>query len=173
MKPRHVAISTAVVAIAVGVVLVVSGMPPGLVLLFSSVVAVGGALATAIVDPEEPVLPERPTSMRGGARREVGSVAWSLRSSRGRVSPGASARLSAVAARRLARLGIDLDDPADRPRAEAALGARAYRVVSEPDPRSFSTMRAAIRAVDQLNDPSATRPPAAVAPPATAPRSPG
>ena len=153
MKLVHVAVLTAVLAIAVSVVLAVSGLPLGLVLLFTAVVVVGGALATAIVDPVEPALPERPNPLRGGARREVGSVAWSLRSTRGHVSPGASARLHAVAARRLARQGIDLDDPADQERAEAALGPRAYRVVTEPATRSFSTMRAAIRAVELLTDP--------------------
>ena len=173
MKPARVALGTAIVALAVGVVLAVSGLPFGLVLLFAAVVAVGGALATAFVDPEEPTLPERPTLLRGGARREVGFVAWSLRSTRGRVSPGASARLRSVAQRRLARQGIDLDDPADRLRAEAVLGARAYRVVSDPMTRSFSTMRAAIRAVDHLDDGSSARPHAIAAPPVITPRSPG
>lgn len=172
MRPARAALLAAAVALAVGVVLAVSGLPLDLVVLFMAVVVAGGALATAFVDPEEPTLPERPISARNGARREVGSVAWSLRGGRGRVSPLASFRIRTVAARRLARLGIDLEDPADRARAEAALGQRAYRVVSEPAPRSYGTMRSALRAVDRLGSLDSTDRPIAV-PPATHPRSPG
>jgi hypothetical protein len=147
---RRVTIITALVAVAIGIFLFVVGIPFYIFATFVCLVVLVGGLIAAIDDPDEPKLPEVRGAMRGGARREVTDAAWRLSESRGRVGAAGAERLRAIAARRLARRGIDLDDPADRSRAEAALGSLAYAVVSRPSTQPAAALRATVRAIDRL-----------------------
>ena len=86
-----------------------------------------------------------------GARREVARLSWSMQGYESRVQRQSVRRLHQIAAYRLGEGGLDLDDPRDYLACQAALGERAYRVVSEPDERPlYADFVAAVTAVEKL-----------------------
>jgi hypothetical protein len=145
-------------AVVVAVVLWFAGLSTlqsGIV--FAAVLAVGGTFV-ALRDEGPSAWPVQPVRTTPGARRDVQSLGWALRS-RGGVPERAILRLRTVARRRLAAThGLDLDDPADRPAIETVLGAGAVDVLTrstrpELDLGSFS---AVLTAVESIDDPSTT-----------------
>lgn len=89
-----------------------------------------------------------------GARREVDRLSWGLHGFESRVDRRSLAHLRGIAARRLQRRGVDLEDPADADRARALLGDPAYTALTaDPGtpPRYDSFARAAAR-VEQLTE---------------------
>jgi hypothetical protein len=62
-------------------------------------------------------------------------------------------RLHEIALYRLGEQGLDLEDPRDYLGCQAALGERAYHVVSEPDERPlYADFVAAVSAVEKLGN---------------------
>ncbi len=86
-----------------------------------------------------------------GVRREVARLSWSMQGYESRVQRQSVRRLHAIATYRLGQQGLDLDDPRDYLACQAALGPRAYAVVSEPDERPmYADFVASVTAVEKL-----------------------
>lgn len=86
-----------------------------------------------------------------GVRREVARLSWSMQGYESRVQRQSVRRLHQIATYRLGQQGLDLDDPRDYLACQAALGDRAYAVVSEPDERPLYTdFVTAVAAVEKL-----------------------
>lgn len=87
-----------------------------------------------------------------GVRREVARLSWSMQGYESRVQRQSVRRLHQIAAYRLSLQGLDLDDPRDYLACQAALGDRAYAVVSEPDDRPmYADFVTAVGAVEKLS----------------------
>ena len=89
-----------------------------------------------------------------GVRREVARLSWGLSGFESRVDRRSLATLRGLAAHRLRRHGIDLDEPADAPRARQLLGEPAWTTVtSDPtSPPRFDSFARAVTAVEQLTE---------------------
>ena len=86
-----------------------------------------------------------------GVRREVARLSWSMQGYESRVQRQSVRRLHQIATYRLGLQGLDLDDPRDYLACQAALGDRAYAVVSEPDDRPmYADFVASVAAVEKL-----------------------
>ena len=86
-----------------------------------------------------------------GVRREVARLSWSMQGYESRVQRQSVRRLHQIATYRLGLQGLDLDDPRDYLACQAALGDRAYAVVSEPDDRPmYADFVTAVAAVEKL-----------------------
>jgi hypothetical protein len=106
---------------------------------------------TPVVNTEQawPELNDQRTDV--GVRREVARLSWSMQGYESRVQRQSVRRLHQIAAYRLGLRGLDLDDPRDYLACQAALGDRAYAVVSEPDERPMYTdFVTAVAAVEKL-----------------------
>ena len=66
---------------------------------------------------------------RPGVRSDVAQLSWALRDRDGQVSEPGEKRIRLFARRRLARHGLDLDDPAHWERIEALIGESAYALL--------------------------------------------
>lgn len=89
-----------------------------------------------------------------GVRREVARLSWGLSGFESRVDRRSLATLRGLAAARLRRHGVDLDEPADAVRARRLLGDPAYATVTS-DPASlprFDSFARAVTAVEQLTE---------------------
>ena len=125
-------------------------------LLAVTIVAVGTVLAL-LAAPHDERWPEARVVLRSGARREVARLSWSMADDDGTVSDAAVQRLRTLATVRLAERGIDLADPADRSAAESALGATAFRLLTEPGrhrPEALLRCAAAIERLDRSHSAS-------------------
>ena len=89
-----------------------------------------------------------------GVRREVSRMSWGLHGYEGRVDRRAALRLHQLAARRLQRLGVDLDDPAQAPRARELLGDQAYAALTTgaADPPRYDSYARAVTALERLGE---------------------
>lgn len=94
-----------------------------------------------------------------GVRRDIARLSWGMDGFQSRVDRASVNRLRGVAVARLARLGVDLDDPSDREQARALLGAPSYGLLisGTTDLPTFAVFAAAVTAVEQLNDKELTR----------------
>jgi hypothetical protein len=97
-----------------------------------------------------------------GARNDVSSLSWSLRSGWGRVGLTAERRLKGIARRRLALYQLDLQSPRDRAQIEQLVGRRAYRAIA-PNSRRELRMRALLHCLDVLDTLDPIRSPAPAA----------
>ncbi|WP_108252522.1 hypothetical protein [Planctomonas deserti] len=125
-------------------------------LLAVTIVAVGTVLAL-LAAPHDERWPEARVALRSGARREVARLSWSMADDDGTVSDAAVQRLRTLATVRLAERGIDLADPADRSAADSALGATAFRLLTEPGrhrPEALLRCAAAIERLDRSHSAS-------------------
>jgi hypothetical protein len=134
-------------AFAIGVSLVHSLLICGAVLASMAILELMG-LADA------PFWPELQEAARGGNRREIARLSWMLTSRRSDSDRDAILRLRAVASRRLAFAGIDLDDPLDSARSKAALGPAAYSLLTQASGRAPQRRALAecVRALEALGD---------------------
>jgi len=136
------------------------------VLRAGSALLVGvAAAAIAVLAPrlgvaDEPELPGAARASRDGVRSEVQDLTWALVGRDGRAGDRAVRRLHAVGAVRLARHGVDVDDPRDADRAVALVGRRAYSTLSEPasHSRSIADIRHTITALENLGSTTRTHP---------------
>jgi hypothetical protein len=97
----------------------------------------------------------RASERRGadGSRKDVETMAWSLRGSWGRIGLTAERELRRIARRRLALEGLDLSNPAHRPAIEALVGAPVYQVLTRErwGRLSLRTLGRTLDALDQVN----------------------
>ena len=137
---------------------------------------IAGAAAAAVAIVELPTLAQDPNwptpdeTRRGGGRREVTSLSWMLTSRHGGTDRAAVLRLRAIAFRRLALQGVDLDAPAHHQRAIQMLGADVLAILMSDG--SFSAShRQLVQCIEALErlDPASDR----TAPPRTTLTSPG
>ena len=151
--------ATTITALVVGVVVVpVAAALFGVQLVQVLLLAALGATVCALIRfrPEVEDPPWWPEAeildSDQGARRDVSRLAWSVSGADQQVGRTMRLRLHDVAARRLARRGVDLDDPAQQDAAIAAIGADAVRAL-DPDIREIVSLRAfgaAVAAVESL-----------------------
>lgn len=134
-------------------------------LIASVVVALGAGhgllpLATGVS------LPDRMAGKRGGTRREVAGLSGILTGRRGVVTQMAAARLRALAARRLAHLGIDVADPGHAAAARELLGAAAYDalIAAPARPMRYNDFVRHVDALERLDDRAPAAPGSAPAP---------
>jgi hypothetical protein len=134
-------------AFAIGVSLVHS-------LLILGAVLAAGAILGLIDLADAPFWPELQEGTRGGNRREIARLSWMLTSRRSDSDRDAILRLKAVASRRLAFAGIDLEDPADGARARAALGPSVHALLTEASGRAPQRRALAecVRALEALGE---------------------
>ncbi|MGI8457884.1 MAG: hypothetical protein ACR2LI_07210 [Propionibacteriaceae bacterium] len=142
-------------AVAVPTVVWAGGLAPVQTLLLavlgSGVVAVARFRPSA-VDVEWPapavLAPDK------GARREIARLSWSVgRGGDSRVGSTSVRRLQELAARRLARRGLQLHDPADAAQVTELLGAGPLRLLTTPRGMSHvspAAFREAVAAVERL-----------------------
>jgi hypothetical protein len=90
--------------------------------------AVGAALANN--DTGDLIWKVGEGPQRPGAREDVSELAWSIESAWGLVGRRAEIRVRRLARRRLALLGLNLENPADRAQIEARLGEEATQLVT-------------------------------------------
>ncbi|QPZ39959.1 hypothetical protein [Paramicrobacterium chengjingii] len=123
-------IAVCLLTIAFGALLWLLGLAPSFAVAFGLLVPVIALLWACRADNDSaPWGPAEP--YRGvGARQDISRLAWALRSTQGRVGDTARKRVRAVAAHRLERIGLHLDEPADEPAIIAAIGERAFAVVA-------------------------------------------
>lgn len=127
-------ITACVLGIALSAVLWLLGFALSFALAFGLLVPVIALLWECRADndtaPWGPSEPHREV----GARQDVSRLAWALRSTDGRVGNSARKRVRALAAHRLERIGLHLDEPADEHAIIATIGKRAFDVI---DPSSL------------------------------------
>lgn len=98
---------------------------------------VGLAVAAAVAVLQRLDARVEPRAARGtaqrsdGARGEIAETAWTMQSRDGRAGERALRRLREAGARRLARHGLDLSDPADADAVLALIGARARTTLTQ------------------------------------------
>src|SRR5690554_6314006 len=125
------------------------GLAAVVVVLAVVVVRRGGARAAW--------LPDNRTET-DGSRLEVAALSWSLLGRGGRVSEGALRRLRAVARGRLARNGLDLDEPAHHEAIAALLGPAAWEVLTTTaDMPSRRQYEQCVRALERAEPDPTTR----------------
>jgi len=99
---------------------------------FASAVVVGCAVAAGVAVVQridgriEPRAGTRSEHRTDGVRGEVLELAWTMVGRDGRAGERALRHLRAAGARRVARHGLDLTDPADADAVRALVGARAH-----------------------------------------------
>jgi len=93
--------------------------------------------------------PEPETARNTGTRREVARLSWGLHGQDARVDRWSARRLHALAARRLATLGLDLDAPQDAAECRRILGGRTYDALSL-DPNNLPRYADFVAALDVL-----------------------
>src|SRR5690606_952440 len=130
-----------IVAPGVGLLVLLVGFGPGDALLVALVVLVIGVVAVVLGAGHTHEFPPAELRVSDGTRLEVATLTWSLVGRDGRVAEASVRRLRAVAARRLANVGVLLPpDHAFRPdhvtddehyrRAREILGERAWQTLT-------------------------------------------
>lgn len=104
-----------------------------------------GVAWTGFAGGEGPEFVRPRSEPRPGTRSDLMQLAWSLRSRDGRISDTGAKRLRAFARGRLARAGVDIDDPADAGVARTLLGEDAWATLIGGD-------RPGLRAVEHCLD---------------------
>ena len=98
------------------------------------VLGLAAATLTAVLQRVDLLAEPRPADhvheVRAGARGEVLDLAWTMVGRDGRVRERTLRRLRESAARRVARHGLDLNDPDDAAASTALLGARAHATLT-------------------------------------------
>lgn len=133
---------------------------------FGAAYAVVIATAIAVVVLAWSDLPDGDVSARwpsravapDGVRDDLERLTWQLGTSRGPVGEGAVRQVRALAAARLARRRLDLDDPADRAAVEALLGPAVYRALCQSTRPTLAALVRCLDAIDGIADPAAPRP---------------
>ena len=145
-------------ALAVALVIFAAGLVVGLDVVHCALLAVAGAAMIplgALSAADDDGWPEHEDDRAdAGARREVNRLSWGLHGFESRVDRRSLAHLRGIATRRLHRLDVDLDDPADADRARHLLGVDAYAALTaDPGaPPRYDSFALAVVAVEQLTE---------------------
>jgi hypothetical protein len=136
---------------AVGVIAWYFGMDVAHAVALGLVVAAVAAVLGAVPEhrPADWVRDREPPE--SGIRRDVSHLSWSLHSRSGAIAISAHRRLRDLARSTLARHDLDLDDPADAPAIERALGTEAWDTV-RPGERALPRLAAVESTLDALAD---------------------
>ncbi|MGV8978241.1 MAG: hypothetical protein ACOH17_09370 [Cellulomonas sp.] len=120
--------------LGVGVAAAAGALLLGVDLVHALVIGIGIAVVIVVawtVDMSpDPGWTRAPVPGRDGARGELSTLSWTMVGRDGRVGERALRRVRAVGASRLARLGLDVADPADADAIHALVGARAWKVLT-------------------------------------------
>jgi hypothetical protein len=141
---------TIVLAVVLGGGGYLVGLPWPLAALLAAITGIAGAALSIGGTVRDDRLPDPQVDLRHGARREIKQLSWNIGGERNRVDEPAVRRLRGIAAVRLTARGIDLDDPRDRPQAEALLGRSVYRVLVDPSRQSAGVLLRCVAALDRL-----------------------
>jgi hypothetical protein len=131
------------------------GMPGLQAMLIGAVAVIVAGITRFPPDGYADEFPDPPTPERDrGARREVFRLSWNVAGRQDRVGSTLVGRLQQIARRRLADHDLRLDDPADRDRVIELLGARSYRMLTQPpgSEAGSGTFTTALAAVERLAD---------------------
>lgn len=141
-------------ALGAGAFAIVIGLPPlvGAAVALVVAAAVGAWIGLAVHAPAGPRVdvPEG----RPGTRSDAAWIAWGL-TSRGRtVGVNGADRVRSTVRARLARHGLDPDDPADRPELERRFGGPGWRFLAGPDAQgtTLATIEHCLDVLDALDD---------------------
>ena len=99
--------------------------------------------------------PSRRYTNRAGARNSVSDLAWQVFDTDRRVRGNVVQRVRNLAAARLASLGVDATDPAQRPQVERLLGPRVAAGLAADQRPTARTLQTWLDAIDRL-DPERT-----------------
>jgi len=127
------------------------GLDVGHAVLLGALVAGAGTLQLTMPELETPELPEPAGYARDGVRQEVASLTYAMRGEKGAVRESVVLRIRDLAARRLARHGLELDRQDDTERIEALLGPAAGVLVRGQTRPSASAIAACLDALDALD----------------------
>lgn len=139
------------------------------------VVALAAGTLTAVLVRVDAAGEPRPArhvpESRDGSRGEVQDLAWSMAGRDGRAGERALRHLRRAAARRLARHGLDLEDPEDAAAVADLVGARAHATLTRRQ-HPLPSVPDLVHTVDVLERLGATRTRPATPAPDPDPRSP-
>lgn len=151
-------------AVLWGAIVGAVGYAVGLVALSAVVVAL--AVATAVllaarIDLErEPGVSLWSSAGRDGARGDVQSLAWGMVGRDGRAGDWAMRRLRQVAAGRLSRHGLRLDDDGQAAAVSALIGAAAHDTLTRRFPTpTLAEVRSCLDALDRIGPSPSSNPP--------------
>lgn len=149
-------------ALGTGVVVTVVAVTFAVDLGHATSLGAGGVLLALVLahvrEGESTTWPEARWQETDGSRLEVAALSWSLLGRGGRVTEGALRRLRAVARGRLARNGLDLDDPAHHETIAALLGPAAWEVLTTTaDMPSRRQYEQCVRALERAEPDPTTR----------------
>lgn len=95
--------------------------------------------------------PARRFTKRAGGRNAVSDLAWQVFDTDRRVRPLVVQRVRELAAARLALLGVDAHDPAQRPQVDQLLGPRVAASLFAAGRPTARTLQLWLDAIDRLN----------------------
>lgn len=96
--------------------------------------------------------PRRPTGSRAGGRDQVSNLSWQAFDRDNLVRSQVVHRVGALAAARLARLGVDVGDPAQQGEVERLLGPRVAAGLGSAKRPTARTLQSWLDAIDRLPD---------------------
>lgn len=144
-----------VLGVAAGVVIVFLldglGVPVAFAAAWLLLIVAVGLLTRAGLLDDGSWPPPRPERRPRGS--EVSRLAWSINSRTGAAGFVMSRRVERVLRRRLARLGVDLDDPAQSPAVDALVGEGVREVFTRPAVQRTDLERV-MSAIDRLPSPT-------------------
>ncbi|MFD4960990.1 hypothetical protein [Microbacterium sp. NPDC058389] len=153
MSAKRILLVVLGVVAAAGIVFLLDGL--GVPAAFAAawlllIVAVGLLSRAGLVD-DESWPPPRPERRPRGS--EVSRLAWNINSRTGAAGFVVARRVERVLRRRLARLGMDLDDPDQGPAVDALLGDGVREVFARPVVQRADLERV-MTAIDRLPSPT-------------------
>ncbi|WP_460795016.1 hypothetical protein [Microbacterium sp. GXF0217] len=142
-------ITAGVVTVAASAALIFFGLEP--VFALSGGVLAGAVILLAALRGAEAVSEEGPREERAPATRgsEISRLAWAFNPRTGVAGEIVSRRVRALLRRRLARRGIDVDDPAQTARVNGVLGVGLWQRLNGRQVQN-ADIRSALDAADRL-----------------------
>ncbi len=137
------------------------GMDVAHAIAIAMVIAAVGFTWIAVPEHALPEWAEEELRTADGVRFDVMRLSWMLRSRGRTIQTGGLRRAREIAKERVARFGLDLDDPADRTGIESLIGQGAYATLW-PTADRMPRLNELVRCLDALDrlDPSASARPA-------------
>lgn len=147
---RHLVRAT--VTATIGAALGFGGiLDPAHAVLLSCLLFAGLSLQTGQPDELPVEWPARRFTNRAGGRNGVSDLAWQVFEADGRVRRQVVQRVHGLATARLALLGVDVDDPAQRTEVERLLGPRVAAGLASDRRPTARTLQLWLDAIDRLN----------------------